>query len=101
MFGYIIKLGQWYKKMYNVFIGIVIHREIKKKEKMKMPEYLCTIFSCEMKIMMAKEFDAKVKLQKVTIFLHINKKLSCLLHNYIFDYSDSIKLNSAVWLTMC
>ena len=53
--------------------------------------------SCEMKMVMTKEFNAKVKLQKVTISLYIDKKSPCSSQNYEFDYSDSIKLNSAVW----
>ncbi|MCJ1344194.1 hypothetical protein MMC31_002397, partial [Peltigera leucophlebia] len=52
--------------------------------------------SCEMKMVMAKEFDAEIKLQKVTISLHTDKKSPCSSHNHTFDYSDSIKLNSAV-----
>lgn len=54
------------------------------------------IFNYEMKIVIAKKFDEKIKLQKVIISLHKNKKLLYFSHNYIFDYSDSIKLNNAV-----
>lgn len=54
---------------------------------------------CEMKMVMAKEFDTKIELQKVTISLHTDRKSPCSSHNHTFDYSDSIKLNSAVWLT--
>ena len=52
--------------------------------------------NCEIKIVMAKEFDIEVKLQKIIIFLHINKKSPCFSQNHRFDYSDFIKLNSAV-----
>lgn len=52
---------------------------------------------CKMKMVMAKEFDTKIKLQKVTILLHIDKKSPCSSHNHIINYSDSIKLNNAVW----
>ena len=55
--------------------------------------------NCEMKMIMAKKFDTEIKLQKVIILLHIDKKSPCSSHNHTFDYSDSIKLNSAVWLT--
>lgn len=74
---------------------------MKKREKVKVPEYMqnaCATPSCEMKMVMAKEFDVEIKLQKVTISLHIDKKSSCSLHNHTFDYSNSIKLNSAIWL---
>lgn len=55
--------------------------------------------SDKMKMVIAKEFDIEIKLRKVTILLHIDKKSSCSSHNYKFDYGDSIKLNSAVsWL---
>ena len=49
--------------------------------------------SCEMKMVMVKEFDAEIKLQKVTIS---DKKSPCSSHNHTFDYSDCIKLNSAI-----
>ena len=47
-------------------------------------------------MVMAKEFNVEIKLQKVTILLHIDKKSPCSSHNLIFNFSDSIKLNSAV-----
>lgn len=56
--------------------------------------------SYEMKMVMAKEFDAEIKLQKVTISLHTDEKSPCSSHNHTFDYSDSIKLKSAVWLAV-
>ena len=52
--------------------------------------------SCEMKMVMVKEFDTEIKLQKVTISLHIDKKSPYSSHNHTFDYSNSIKLNSAI-----
>ena len=54
--------------------------------------------SCEMKMVIAKEFDVEIKLQKVIIFLHKDKMSSCSSYNHTFDYNNSINLNSAVWL---
>ncbi len=45
---------------------------------------------------MVKEFDTEIKLQKVIISLHIDKKSPYSSHNHIFDYRNSIKLNSAI-----
>ncbi len=52
--------------------------------------------ACGMKMIMAKQFDITNKLLKVTLSLHKNKKSGCFTQNHSFDYSDFIKLNSAV-----
>ena len=50
-------------------------------------------------MVMVKEFDIEIKLQKVTIFLYTDKKSPCLSHNHKFDNSDFIKFNNAICLT--
>lgn len=57
------------------------------------------MLNTEIFMVMAKEYNAKIRLQKVTIFLHIDKKNDlCFLHNYTFYYNNSIKLDSTVCL---
>lgn len=69
---------------------------MKKKDKVKILEYIYTTLSYEMKMVIAKKFDVEIKLQKVTISLYIDKKSPCSSHNHIFNYIDSIQLNSTV-----
>lgn len=52
-----------------------------------------TIFHYKMKMVIAKKFNIKNKLQKITISLYINQKPSYFLYNYIFNYKDFIKLS--------
>ncbi len=49
--------------------------------------------ACGMKMIMAKQFDTT---NKLILSLHKDKKSGCFIHNHSFDYSDSIKLKSAV-----
>lgn len=43
-------------------------------------------------MVIAKKFNIKIKLQKITISLYIDKKPSYFLYNYTFNYKDFIKL---------
>lgn len=78
MFGYIIKQGQWHKRMCNVCTGIVVYSEMTKRKRV---EYVLWY---------------RDKVTKINNILYIDKKLSCSLYNHMFNYSDSIKLNSTI-----
>lgn len=45
-----------------------------------------------------KKFNIEIKLKKITISLHIDKKLSYFSYNYVFNNKDFIKLNIIIWL---
>lgn len=72
-------------------------KERKSEDTKVWAKHMRTTLSCEIKMVMTKEFDAEIKLLKITIFLHTDKKSLCTSYNHTFNYSDFIKLNSAIW----
>lgn len=61
--------------MYNILISIIGHKEKKKNSKniRIQAKHIYTILNYKIKIVIVKEFDIEIKLQKVTIFLYTNR----------------------------
>ena len=54
--------------------------------------------SCDMKLMMIKQFDSESSDNLLTVTLNRHEKSDCLEHNHTAEYLDTIKINSDVRL---